>query len=124
MLTVDRVIAAPPKAVWDVLVDVEEWPQWGPTISRALLDDGGHLITGGSTGQLWTPVGVTFPFVITEFDEGRYWAWTVAGVPATRHRVDPVAEGSRVTFAVPWWSAAYLAVCSLALRRIDDIVAG
>jgi hypothetical protein len=123
MLTVDRVITAPPEAVWDVLVDVDAWPRWGPTISRAQLDKHGEALKLGSTGQVYTPVGVALPFVISEFDAGRYWAWKVAGVPATRHRVDRVGGGSRVTFEVPWWASAYLPVCSLALRRIDDIVA-
>ena len=30
--------------------------------------------------------------------------------------------GARVTIAVPWWAAGYLAVCSIALRRIDAML--
>lgn len=122
MLTVDRAIAAPAEAVWDVLVDVNGWPKWGPSMTGARLDapeDGFRL---GSTGQVHGPFGVAVPFVITEFDVGRYWAWTVANVPATRHGVNPIPGGSRAYFAVPWWSAPYLVVCAVALRRIERLV--
>ncbi|KAA8946909.1 MAG: SRPBCC family protein, partial [Mycobacterium sp.] len=28
----------------------------------------------------------------------------------------------RVTFGVPWWAGAYLPVCAVALRRIDQLL--
>ncbi|WP_375485564.1 SRPBCC family protein [uncultured Mycobacterium sp.] len=122
MLTVDRVIAAAPQAVWKLLVDLDDWSRWGPPIRRAVLDSGYDHLTRHATGTVytWLPVGV--PFVITEFEPNRYWAWTVAGLPATSHRVDPVDGGARVTIGVPWWSAAYLTVCSIALRRIERLL--
>jgi hypothetical protein len=122
MLTVDRVITAPPEAVWDVMTDVDTWPDWGPTISRAEVDGSDTRIKYGSTGRVYTPLGVALPFVISEFDAGRFWAWTVSGVPATRHRVDAALDGARVSFEVPWWGSAYLPICSIALRRIQDLV--
>ncbi|MGE5695860.1 MAG: SRPBCC family protein [Candidatus Sericytochromatia bacterium] len=121
MLSVERVIAAPSSAVWDVLVDVRKWPVWGPSISSAVLDRQAGRISLGATGRVVTPLGVALPFVITEFDEGRHWAWSVAGVDATRHRVDPLGERSRAIFEVPWWAATYAAVCALALRRIEGM---
>lgn len=121
MLTVDRVINAPPEVVWDVVTDVETWPDWSPTISRAEVDASDSRIKYGSTGRVYTLVGVALPFVITEFDAGRQWAWRVAGVPATRHRVDAVQGGARLSFEVPWWGSAYLPVCSIALRRIQEL---
>jgi uncharacterized protein YndB with AHSA1/START domain len=122
MLTFDRSIEASPEAVWDVLTDVGEWPRWGPSIARAQLDDGRSVLTAGATGRVGTAVGVSLPFVVTEFVWGRRWAWTVAGVPATRHQVDEVDTGTRVSFAVPWWTAPYVTVCALALRNIERIV--
>lgn len=122
MLTVDRVIAAPTQAVWDVLVDIDAWPKWGPSITGACLDAPEDGFRQGSTGQVHGPLGVAVPFVITEFDANQYWAWTVANVPATRHGVTAVTGGSRVVFAVPWWSAPYLTVCAVALRRIERLV--
>jgi len=123
MLTVDRRFAAPAEAAWELLVDVDAWPRWGQSIQKAAVDGPTRAIELGSRGRVWTPLGVAVPFVITEFDDGRSWGWKVAGVPATRHRVEPLGDGCRVTFAVPWWSAAYLAVCVLALRRMDGLLA-
>jgi uncharacterized protein YndB with AHSA1/START domain len=122
MLTVDRVIAAPQHAVWDVLVDVGQWPRWGPSVTGARLDAPADGLRLGATGRVHTPLGIPVPFVITEFDAGRHWAWAVAGVPATRHGVTAVPGGSRLTFAVPWWAAPYCAICAIALRRIERIV--
>ena len=122
MLTVDRVITAPPETVWDLLTDVETWPEWNPAISRAEVDGSDPMIGYGSTGRVYTRLGVAVPFVITEFDTGRHWAWTVAGVSATRHRVDVVGGGTRVSFELPWWASAYLPLCWIALRRIQALV--
>lgn len=123
MLTVERTIAAPPSAVWDILVDLAAWPAWGPSITGAQLDGASDTLTLGSTGHVTTAVGLTLPFVVTEFESRRLWAWNVAGVTATRHRVDAIGTDSRVVFEVPLWAAAYAAVCALALRRIEHIVA-
>ncbi|OBK15776.1 polyketide cyclase [Mycobacterium asiaticum] len=122
MLSVHRVIAAPPQALWELLVDLDAWPQWGPTIARAELDRPYQELELGATGTVQTPVLVGVPFVVTEFDPGRFWAWKVAGIPATSHRVDPTEQGARVTMAVPWWAAPYLSVCSVALRRMEKMV--
>ncbi|WP_240630593.1 SRPBCC family protein [Mycolicibacterium sp. GF69] len=117
MPTVELHSAAAQAAVWDVLTDLATWPQWGPTVAGAELDEPGpmHL---GSRGKVMTAVGLSLPFTITEFRPRRCWAWDVAGVGATRHEVIPEDEGSRVVFGVPWWATAYLPVCAIALPRI------
>lgn len=120
MLTTARTIAAPPEAAWRLLTDLDAWPKWGPTVMRADLTDRGGLRLG-ARGKVWTPVGVPLPFEIVEYDEGRAWAWKVAGVRATRHEVTPTPVGCRVAFGVPVWAPAYLAVCALALKRIDEL---
>lgn len=124
MLTVDRVIAAPPAAVWKLLVDLDAWPKWGPTIRGARLDEPHKQLALAATGVVQTSLLVSVPFVVTEFDPGRRWAWKVAGIPATRHRVDRVDGGARASIAVPWWATPYLTVCSIALRRIDEMLTG
>jgi uncharacterized protein YndB with AHSA1/START domain len=120
MLSVSRHIDAPADAVWKVLVDTDAWPQWGPTVAGAELDT--DELTLGTTGRVYTPVGVALPFTVTEFEAGRRWAWSVAGVPATSHAVEPAGGGCRASMAVPWWAPAYLPVCATALRRIDRMV--
>ena len=119
---VDRHVDAPTAAVWRLLVDLDAWPEWGPTVHRAALEDAEEL-EGGVRGRVWTPVGLSLPFTITEFVPGRRWAWTVAGVPATAHEVRPDGRGCRVRFEVPWWASAYLPVCAVALGRIAEMAA-
>lgn len=66
--------------------------------------------------------GVTLPFEITEFEPRRRWAWDVAGFGATEHTVEDLGdEATRVGFGAPWFVSAYLAVCEVALRRIDEL---
>jgi uncharacterized protein YndB with AHSA1/START domain len=123
-LEVGRAIGAPAERVWDLLVDTARWPAWGPTVSGAEIATGGvgTRIGPGATGRVRTSLGPSLPFVIEDFDPGRRWTWAVAGVSATGHRVDPLDDGScRVTFEVPRWAPPYLAVCWLALRRIEAL---
>lgn len=119
MWTVSRKIPAPADVVWRLLVDLDAWPQWGPTVAGAELDSGGFEL--GATGRVWTPVGVPLPFTITELDPGRSWAWRVAGVPATHHGVEPTARGCRAWMSAPVWAPAYLPVLAVALRRIEKM---
>jgi len=118
---VDRHIDAPPATVWRLLVDIREWSGWGPSVRGAVLDGGGSQLHAGARGTVLTVVGLRMPFIVTEFDPGRRWTWTVAGVPATGHQVDETASGCLVRFEVPWWAMAYLPVCAAALGRIDRL---
>jgi len=124
MLTVHRVIPAPAEAAWHLLVDLDAWPQWGPPIRRAELKPPYRELSLHATGNVYTWLPVPVPFVVTKFEPGRFWAWSVGGLPATSHRVDPVGDGARVTLGVPWWSAPYLSVCSIALRRMEAMLTG
>lgn len=122
MLSVHRTISASPEAAWQLLVDLDAWPKWGPSISGAELDPLYSELALGATGVVQTSLLVRVPFLITEFQPGRFWAWKVAGIPATSHRVDPTEGGARVTFSAPWWASAYLTVCALALHRIEKLL--
>ena len=118
MPAITRHVAAPPEAVWRVLVDLDAWPQWGPSVQRAELTEPGALKLG-SRGRVWTPFGVALPFTITEFGENRCWAWQVAGVPATKHGVEPADGGCLAWMSAPLWAPAYLPVLAIALQRIN-----
>jgi uncharacterized protein YndB with AHSA1/START domain len=117
--SVSREIASPPEVVWRLLTHVDEWPRWGPTVAGGEVPGG--VIGPGARGTVRTVLGVSLPFEVTDFVPGRSWAWSVAGVPATEHRVVPTAGGCRVAFDVPWWAAGYVVVCALALRRIERL---
>jgi uncharacterized protein YndB with AHSA1/START domain len=118
MWTVSRRLSASPEAAWQVLTDLDAWPRWGPSVTRAELD-GADQLGQGVSGRVWTPLGVSLPFELTVFEPGRSWAWRVAGVPATTHGVEPEASGCRIWMGAPAWAPGYLPVLALALRRID-----
>lgn len=120
-LYVSRTVAASQDVVWRLLVEVDAWPQWGPTVREVRLDHSGGRIRAGSTGMVVPPIGVPLPFTVVDFVDGRRWAWRVAGVPATSHHVEEVGRGTRVSFGVPMWAPAYLAVCEIALRRLERL---
>ena len=121
VVSVDRELRVSPATAWGLLVDVQQWPRWGPSVRRAALDDGGTAVRAGAQGTVWTAVGLPLRFSITEFEPGRRWAWTVAGVAATGHEVAAAASGYRVRFDAPWWAVAYLPVCAVALGRIEAL---
>lgn len=113
-------IEAPAEVVWHVLVDLDAWPEWGPSVRSATVDGG--ALAPGARGTVRTALGASLPFEITSFDPGRRWAWTVGGVAATDHRVDPLgADRCRLGFGVAWPLAAYLAVCRVAIDRIERL---
>jgi hypothetical protein len=113
-------VDAPAGEVWALLVDAAAWPLWGPSVRSAVIVGG--ALRAGATGSVRTVVGVSLPFEVTAFEPGRRWAWRVAGIAATDHRVDPLGpERCRIGFGVPWPAAPYLAVCRLAIARITRL---
>lgn len=116
-------IRAAPDAVWRLLTDTRAWPRWGPSVRR--VESSHRFIQAGTAGRVRTAAGVWLPFEITEFEPGRYWAWRVAGVRATGHRVDPDGPGRcRLAFEVPFLAFPYLSVCRLAAGRIRRMAEG
>ncbi|MBT8240105.1 MAG: SRPBCC family protein [Acidimicrobiia bacterium] len=119
-VSVWRTIEAPAGVLWSLLTDLDRWPDWGPTVRRARIE--GENLMAGAHGTLTTIVGLDLEFEITEYSEGTYWAWKVAGLPATDHTVEQLsAQRCRVGFGVPWPAAGYLAVCQVALQRLETM---
>lgn len=122
-LVVSRVVDAPPETVWDLLTDTRRWPDWGPSVDA--VDAPTRYIETGTRGRVRLSLGgVWVPFEVSEFvDSGpnRRWGWTVAGLPATGHRVDALDGQSRVSFDLPLWAAGYVPVCRRALSRIASL---
>lgn len=117
-LLVSRRIDAPADRVWDLLVDTERWPDWGPSITAVRCPD--RRIREGSTGRVRTVGGLWLPFEVTTCAPYR-WTWRVAGVPATGHRVEPLDRGCLAAFEVPLLAIPYMFVCRRALRAIEEL---
>lgn len=109
--------AAPVSLVWDVFVDTDRWPQWGPSVREVSCPD--RRIRAGSAGSIRTSLGFRLSFEVTDYDPPRRWGWKVGGVRATGHRVDEGPPGtSFVVFEVPFAAFPYGIVCLVAARRI------
>ncbi len=119
MHKVDRIIEAPAKVAWRILTDPREWPICGP--SMRAVEARSHLIGPGIRGRIKTPVGLWLPFELTRWEPEHAWAWLVAGIKATGHRVEPLGPGRcPVTFEIPFWAPFYRLVWNAALRRIEE----
>ena len=115
-MDITRRIDAPPAAVWEQLASTRHWPHWGPTVTG--VDPPDDVVRPGLRGRVTTPVGVRLPFEVTSVEPGRRWHWSVAGVAATDHRVEPHGDGTLVTIRVRAWAPFYAPVCVLGLRRL------
>lgn len=117
---VEREMDARPDDVWNLLVDTRRWTDWRLAVTD--VESSNVRIRRGTTGKIRTRLGVRLPFEVIEYEDGSYWAWNVARIGATGHRVEPVPGGTRVTFEVPVYAAAYAPVCRRALDRIEELV--
>jgi uncharacterized protein YndB with AHSA1/START domain len=95
-------IAAPPQRVWQVMTDVERWPEWTASVTSVRrLDSGGLRV--GSRARIKQPKFLPAIWQVTQLDSGRSFAWNMRspGVRATGiHQVKPTSNGSRATLAV------------------------
>jgi hypothetical protein len=120
-LALSRGIDAPAEVVWSLFTDTDHWPDWGPTISAVELDDADSTrIVQGTTGRIRV-AGFWLPFSITTCGDYR-WTWSVARVPATGHRVEPLGDDRcRAVFELSPLAVGYVPVCRTALRRLDRL---
>lgn len=120
-ILVTRRIDASPEAAWEVFTDTTRWADWGPSITAVECED--RFVEADTEGYVRTVGGLRAPFRV-ETCRDRRWTWRVAGVPATGHRVESSDDGDRcrVGFEVPIWSAPYVFVCFIALRRMDRLL--
>ena len=92
-------VAADPGAVFDVIADVQRWPEWTASMSWVRLHTPGPLAVGsraslkqpGLSGTHWTVTRCQRPL-------GFSWVSPLPGVLCTAdHEVRPVDGGSQVT---------------------------
>jgi uncharacterized protein YndB with AHSA1/START domain len=107
-VSVERVIAAPPEKIFDVLADPSQHP---------VIDGSGTVMhTRGKEPtrlELGTKFGMSMrmgiPYAITntvvEFDENRLIAWRHFGGHRWRYELEPAGDGTRVRETYDWSTA-------------------
>ena len=126
-------IAASPEQVWDVMSDVERWPEWTASMTTVERLDPSPLGVG-SLVRVKQPRLATARFEITKWEPGRGFDWAAhnAAVSAdARHLIERTPEGARLTLSVEfsgvlarvvaWWfgdlTERYIAMEAEGLKR-------
>ncbi|MGA8089223.1 MAG: SRPBCC family protein [Terracidiphilus sp.] len=98
-------IRVAPARVWNVLLDVERWPEWTTSVSKVQRMDIGPLTLGSRT-RIWQPKLMPAVWQVTSLDEKRrIFAWTTHtfGIKiVARHQVEAVGARSRVTLSLTY----------------------
>jgi hypothetical protein len=120
-ISVSRHYHASPQTVWQLLTDTTLWPLWGPTVRDVSCSE--RYIRKGSEGKVLTPIGLWVPFLITEYDDFRFWGWKVAGIRATGHRVIAHSDRfCRLVFELPFYWLPYAFVCRRANANLARLL--
>lgn len=102
-------VAASPERVWDVLVDVERWPEWTDSVSSARLLDTGPLAVG-SRVEISQPRIPTGTYTVTGLEPGNAFTWQQRQPGSTviaHHECVPLPDGrTRVELKVVMSGAA------------------
>jgi uncharacterized membrane protein len=97
-------IAAAQERVWQVITDVESWPQWTKSMTAVKRLDEGPL-RFGSRARVKQPGLPSLVWQVTDITDGVEFIWTTRtpGVDATAtHRLDEAPGGVRLTLTVAW----------------------
>jgi hypothetical protein len=113
-------IAAPSDRIWPYVAEFEWWPRWGVSISD--VESEANRVAPGVTGKVRTRLGLWLPFTIEDVVPGSFWDWSVAGVRATEHHLEPQRDHARVRFTAPLVVAPYAAVMTASLKKLKRLV--
>ena len=115
-------IEAPVEQVWEVLCEVERWPEWAPTVTSVRRLDDGPLAVG-SRVRVEQPRIPPTEYVVTELEPSRSFTWVANGPgirTTARHLLEERGPGStRVTLAVEQ-SGVLGVVMGRFYRRLTD----
>lgn len=115
-------VAAPPHRVWDVLVDVERWPEWTESVSSAKPLDAGPLALG-SRIEISQPRVPTGTYTVTALEPGSAFTWQQRQPGSTvsaHHECTPLpGGGTRVELRVVM-SGAVGGVVGRMYRRLTE----
>ena len=107
-VSVERVIAAPPEKIFDVLADPSQHPviDGSGTVKHTRGEQPERLSLGAKFGmsmKLGVPYGITN--TVVEFEDGHRIAWRHIGGHRWRYELAPVDEGTRVRETYDWSTA-------------------
>jgi uncharacterized protein YndB with AHSA1/START domain len=88
-------VAAPVGRVWEVLTEVEGWPQWTDSVTSVRRLDEGPLAVGSrvEVSQPRIPIGT---YTVTALEPGRAFSWEQRQPGSTvvaHHECTPLADG-------------------------------
>jgi carbon monoxide dehydrogenase subunit G len=122
-------VAAEPARVWEVLSDLERWPERIPTYQELRRLDDGELRVG-SRAHVKQKGLAAGEWEVSELDEGETFTWTCRqpGVRLVgRHHVTPEPDGtSRLTLELEqngWLSGAVTLFWGRKVREYVDLEA-
>jgi uncharacterized membrane protein len=114
-------IAAPPDIVWNVMVDVERWPEWTPSIKTVRKLDAGPLKVG-SRARIKQPKLLPAVWTVTRFNAGHSFTW-VSGVPGLHtvgyHAIKPAGDGCEVTLVV-LFEGMFAGIAARVFRKLNE----
>ena len=118
-------IAAAPERVWQVIVDIESWPQWTKSVTDVKRLDSGPLQLG-SRARLRQPGLPTLTWELTELQQGTQFTWVcrLPGVTAAaRHEIIASETGSRLELTTTWTGPFAGLVAALNRTRTHRLLA-
>lgn len=118
-------ISAPPDRVWQIVADVESWPQWTPSMTSVRRLDSGPFGVG-SRAEVKQPGLPRLVWQVTELDEGTAFTWVARtpGVATTGvHQLSATDSGTRLTLTVAWSGPLAGLVGALTAKRTRQFLA-
>lgn len=102
LITHSTFIACPIQEVWEATTDIDSWPDWAPSVQTADRLD--KLRFGiGSQASIKQPMQSRAIWTVTEFEDGRYFAWETSGKAFRMRAIHSVAShdgGTKCTLKV------------------------
>ena len=112
-------IDASPETVWDIVADVERWPEWTESMETVTRVDDGPL-RDGSSARVKQPRLPAVVWHVTEVEPGRSFTWEARApgmLSVASHRIETVDGATVVTLSIRQ-SGPLAFVAALTLGRL------